>query len=92
MKIICHFKLFRAWPSCVQSQAKRGDLSLDNNLESNVLFFSRTKGLFRICFEDKKVPKGGQLYYLLLLLLLLLIVPCLFSPFLFIIAVIVSID
>lgn len=38
----------------------RGDLALQGELESNILYFSRTKGLFRICFDDKKVPKGGQ--------------------------------
>lgn len=45
----------------VQPQVTRGDLALAGELESNILYFSRTKGLFRICFDDKKVPKGGQL-------------------------------
>ena len=44
----------------VQPQATRGDGLLQGELDTNILYFSRTKGLFRICFEDKKVPKGGQ--------------------------------
>lgn len=43
-----------------QPQATRGDGLLQGELDTNILYFSRTKGLFRICFEDKKVPKGGQ--------------------------------
>ena len=43
-----------------QPQVTRGDLALQGELESNVLYFSRTKGLFRVCFDDKKFPKGGQ--------------------------------
>ena len=41
-------------------QVGRGDVSADQ-LDANPLFFSRTKGLFRVCFDDKKVPRGGQL-------------------------------
>ena len=47
----------------MQPQVTRGDLALQGELESNILYFSRTKGLFRICFDDKKVPKGGQLLF-----------------------------
>lgn len=43
-----------------QAQAQRGDQVSQSDLESNLLYFSRTKGLFRICFDDNKVPKGGQ--------------------------------
>jgi len=39
----------------------RGDVPADQ-VETNPLFFSRTKGLFRICFDDKKSPKGVEVY------------------------------
>jgi len=42
--------------------ATRGDGLLQGELDTNILYFSRTKGLFRICFEDKKVPKGVETY------------------------------
>ena len=47
--------------NCVQQGvATRGDQDLQLQLDTNTLYFSRTKGLFRICFDDKVAPKGGQ--------------------------------
>ncbi len=61
------FPTFRKSNVClyIQPQVTRGDLALGGELESNILYFSRTKGLFRICFDDKKVPKGGQTVFFL---------------------------
>lgn len=46
----------------LEAQAQRGDQVSQSDLESNLLYFSRTKGLFRICFDDNKVPKGVETY------------------------------
>lgn len=43
-------------------QVQRGDNTFSSELESNTLYFSRTKGLFRICFENKEHPKNVQVY------------------------------
>lgn len=45
----------------VKLESSGGDLS---TMETDIRYFSRDEGLFRVCFPDKK-PKGGKFNFLL---------------------------